>query len=177
VSREAPIPTRVTPALIVTAHPEFMNVAFDELKSLDGSLDSLELLAPDILLCGFPQVTPLQDVRALMRHAAEQRPIFVRHLAPVQAMINLNNTENDLGELALAIASLPTFTLLERGQRFAVQTRLLQTNTAETVSTVSIKRAYSSGQVNQLLAEAIAEETGAWNPLRSHRLLFRYSVQ
>ena len=171
MSREAPIPTRVTPALIVTAHPEFMNVAFDELKSLDGSLDSLELLAPDNLLCGFPQVTPLQEVRALMRHAAEQRPIFVRHLAPVQAMINLNNTENDLGELALAIASLPTFTLLERGQRFAVQTRLLQTNTAETLSTVSIKRAYSSGQVNQLLAEAIAEETGAVESIKKPQIV------
>ena len=116
MSREALIPTRVTPALIVTAHPEFMNVAFDELKSLDSSLDSLELLAPDILLCGFPQVTPLQDVTALMRQAAEQRPIFVRHLAPVQAMINLNNTDNDLGELALGIASLPTSYITSSGR-------------------------------------------------------------
>lgn len=171
MSREAPLSTKVTPALIVTAHPEFMNVAFDELKSLDNSLYNLESLAPDILLCGFPQATPLQEITALMRKAAEQRPIFVRHLAPVQAMVNLSNTENDMGELALAIANLPTFTLLERGQRFAVQTRLLRTNTVETASTINIKRAYSSGQVNQLLAEAIAEETGAVESIKKPQII------
>jgi 23S rRNA (cytidine2498-2'-O)-methyltransferase len=170
VSREAPIPTRVTLALIVTAHPEFMDVAFDELKSIDSSLYCLELLAPDIMLCSFPQVTPLQDVTALMRQAAEQRPIFVRHLAPVQAIINLSNTENDIGELALAVASLPTFSLLERGQRFAVQTRLLQTST-EADPLATTKRAYSSGHVNQLLAEAIAEETGAVESIKKPQIV------
>ncbi len=170
MSREAPIPTRVTLALIVTAHPEFMDVAFDELKNIDSSLYCLELLAPDIMLCSFPQVTPLQDVTALMRQAAEQRPIFVRHLAPVQAIINLSNMENDIGELALAVASLPTFSLLERGQRFAVQTRLLQTSTEADPIAIP-KRAYSSGHVNQLLAEAIAEETGAVESIKKPQIV------
>ncbi len=57
----------------------------------------------------------------------------------------LTNSEQDIGELAVAIAGLPTFAQLERGQHFAVQTRLVQSNEQ------SIKRAYSSGMLNKLL--------------------------
>ncbi len=90
-----------------------------------------------------------------MRAAAKHRPTFVRHLAPVQAVVNLSNTGRDIGTLALAIANLPGFQQLERGMRFAVQTRLLQTGERH------VERPYSSGHLNQALAEAIAEETGA----------------
>jgi len=170
VSQEASTPAGIAPTLIVTAHPEFIDVAFDELKRFDRSLHYVELLAPGILLCGFPQATLPHDVTALMRLAAEQRPIFVRHLAPVQTVIHLNNTESDIGELALAIATLPTFALLERGQHFAVQTRLLQTN-SESANPGSNKHAYSSGRINQLLAEAIAEETGAFESIKKPQVV------
>jgi 23S rRNA (cytidine2498-2'-O)-methyltransferase len=170
VSQETSIPARIAPALIVTAHPEFMDVAFDELKRFDSSLYSVELLAPGILLCGFPQASPLQNATTLMRLAAEQRPIFVRHLAPVQAIVNLSNTEDDIGELALVIANLPTFTMLERGQRFAVQTRIVQTGTEPTLAGPN-KRAYSSGHVNQLIAAAIAEETGAVESIKKPQVV------
>ena len=170
MSQEASIPVRVAPALIVTAHPEFMDVAFDELKRFDSSLHGVELLAPGILLCGFPQASPLQNATTVMRLAAEQRPIFVRHLAPVQAIVNLSNTEDDLGEVALVIANLPTFALLERGQRFAVQTRLVQTWTEATLLGIS-KRAYSSGHVNQLIAGVIAEETGAVESIKKPQVV------
>ena len=85
-------------------------------------------------------------------------------------MIHLSNTENDIGELALAIANLPTFTLLERGQRFAVQTRLLQSD-MEAVRAGFNKHSYSSGHVNQLLAEAIAEETGAVESIKKPQVV------
>ncbi len=156
--------------LIVTAHQEFIDVAFDELKRFDKNLLYAELLAPGILLCALPKEVFLHDLTSLMRQAAEQRPIFVRHLAPMQAVIHLSNTENDIGELALAIANLPTFTLLERGQRFAVQTRLLQTD-MEAVRAGSNKHSYSSGHVNQLLAEAIAEETGAVESIKKPQVV------
>jgi 23S rRNA (cytidine2498-2'-O)-methyltransferase len=170
VSQEASTSAGIAPALIVTAHSEFIDAAFDELKRVDRSLRYGELLAPGILLCGFPQATLLHDITALMHLAAEQRPIFVRHLAPVQAVINLSNTENDIGELALAIANLPTFALLERGQRFAVQTRLLQTD-IEAARAGTNKHAYSSGHINQLLAEAITEETGAIESIRKPQVV------
>ena len=158
------------PVLIVTAHQEFIDAAFDELKRFDKKLLYGELLAPDILLCTLPWDTHPHDLTSLTRQAMQQRPIFVRHLAPVQAVIHLSNTENDLGELALAIANLPTFALLERGHRFAVQTRLLQTD-LEAARAGSNKHSYSSGHVNQLLAEAIAEETGAVESIKKPQVI------
>ncbi len=71
-----------------------------------------------------------------MRLAAEQPPIFVRHIAPVQAIVPLSDTERDVGKLALATANLPTFELLERGQRFAVQTRIIQSEGSSVKSTL-----------------------------------------
>ena len=145
-------------------------MAFDELKRFDKNLLYGELLAPGILLCALPREAFPHDLTSLMRQAAEQRPIFVRHLAPVQAVIHLSNTENDIGELAMAIVNLPTFAMLERGQRFAVQTRLLQTD-MEAVRAGSNKHSYSSGHVNQLLAEAIAEETGAVESIKKPQVV------
>jgi 23S rRNA (cytidine2498-2'-O)-methyltransferase len=168
VNLEVSTPAGITPALIVTAHPEFMDAAFDELKRLDRRLQSVELLSPGILLCGYPQ--EMRDSTVLMRLAQEHRPIFVRHLAPVQAIVCLSNTADDIGALALAIADLPTFTLLEAGQRFAVQTRLLQT-AAKTTFASTGKRAYSSGYVNQLLAGAITEETGAVESVKKPQIV------
>jgi len=170
VSQKSTISTGVDSVLIVTAHQEFIDVAFDELKRFDKKLLYGELLAPGILLCTLPNDTFLHDLTSLTRQAADQRPIFVRHLTPAQSVIHLNNTENDIGELAQAIANLPTFTLLERGQRFAVQTRLLQTD-MELVRTGSNKHSYSSGHINQLLAAAIAEETGAVESMKKPQVV------
>lgn len=135
--------------LIVTAHPEFASPSVAELKQLDKQLIRIEELAPGVTLCG------TADVIALMQLAARERPIFVRHLAPVQTIANLSNTTQDLAELATAIAQLPGLTLLERGTYFAVQTRLAQTEERQGA------RPYSSGQINQTLAEMVAEETEA----------------
>jgi len=145
--------------LIVTAHAEFLDAALDELRHLDKRLTRVELLAPGIALCATPHVT------TLMRLAAEQRPIFVRHIAPVQAVVPLTSTEQDVSELAAAIASLPTFEQLEPGQRFAVQTRLIQADGNP------VKRPYSSGYLNQALAEAIAEETRAVESIKKPQIV------
>ena len=170
MNQKSSISTSAYPVFIVTAHQEFVDAAFDELKRFDKKLIYSELLAPGVLLCTLPRDTHPLDLTVFLRQMKQQRPIFVRHLAPVQAVIHLNNTENDIGDLALAIANLPTFTLLERGQRFAVQTRLLQTD-METDRAGSNKHAYSSGHVNQLLAEAIAEETGAVESIKKPQVV------
>ena len=170
MSQKSSVSIGTEPVLIVTAHQEFVDAAFDELKRFNKQLLYGKLLAPGILLCTLPKGTHPGDFTSLTRNALEQRPIFVRHLAPVQAVIHLSNTENDIGELALAIANLPTFTLLERGQRFAVQTRLLQTD-IEAARAGSNKHSYSSGHVNQLLAEAIAEETGAVESIKKPQVV------
>jgi len=124
-------------------------------------MKSERLLAPDIALC------ETTDVVALMRLAAEQRPIFARHLAPVQTVIPLNNTEYDVGALAIAIADLPTFAMLEQGQPFAVQSRFAQSGE----DGAFIKRVYSSGYLNQQLALALAEETGAVESIKKPQIV------
>lgn len=134
----------------ITAHAEFLTDALQELQHLEKRLHTVEILTPDTALCSVP------DPARFTRSVSEARPIFVRHLAPVQATIPLKNTEEDLANLAVALANLPAFSLLERGHRFAVQTRMTQ-NEAGSGS----KRAYSGGRINQELAAAIAEETGA----------------
>lgn len=170
MSHTSSVSVGTEPVFIVTAHQEFIDAAFDELKRMNKKLLYGKLLAPGILLCTLPRDTLPGDLASLTHQVKQRRPIFVRHLAPVQKVIHLSNTENDIGELALAIAHLPTFTLLERGQRFAVQTRLLQT-AKEAARAGSNKHSYSSGHVNQLLAEAIAEETGAVESIKKPQVV------
>ena len=170
MSHTSSAPAGTEPVFIITAHQEFVDAAFDELKRINKKLLYGKLLAPGILLCTLPRDIHAGDLTSLMRQVIQRRPIFVRHLAPVQKVIHLSNTESDIGELALAIAHLPTFTLLERGQRFAVQTRLLQSDT-EAARAGYNKHSYSNGHVNQLLAEAIAEETGAVESIKKPQVV------
>lgn len=145
--------------IIVTAHAEFLDSALRELKRLEPQVRTVEVLAPGIALCSVP------DAQKCIHIVAETRPIFVRHLAPVQAIIKLANTEADLEQLALGLAQLTTFPMLERGQRFAIQTRMLQGEESGN------KRPYSSGKVNQLLAEAVVEETGAVEEIKRPQIV------
>jgi 23S rRNA (cytidine2498-2'-O)-methyltransferase len=145
--------------VIVTAQPEFAQAALAELKHLDNHLARVEELAPGIILCS------TSDIPALMHKTAEEHPIFVRHLAPVQATIDLANEEQDIGKIAMTIANLPTFARLERGVRFAVQSRFVQTDKSQG------ERPYSSGRLNQMLAEAFAEETGAVESIKKPQIV------
>ena len=138
-----------------------MEAALQELRRFDNDLRCETLLAPDIALC------ESGDVPRLMSRAAEERPLFVRHLAPMQTVISLRNSERDVGTLAVAIAELPEFAMLERGQRFAVQTRFVQGSD----SSAGIKRAYSSGYLNQQLAAAFADETGAVESIKKPQVV------
>jgi 23S rRNA (cytidine2498-2'-O)-methyltransferase len=143
--------------VIVTAPPEFVQAALTELKQLDKRLTNIEELAPGVILCGIP------DAAAFMHRAAQVYPIFVRHLAPVQATVDLVGDEQDIGTIAVSIASLPTFAQLERGVRFAVQSRLVQTDKSQ--------RPYTSGRLNQTLASAFAEETGAVESVKKPQIV------
>ena len=133
----------------MTVHPEFSTSAIAELKRQDKQLTQVDEFAPGIILCSIPIATDL------LRKVLQHRPTFVRHIAPVQTTIDLTNSPQDLGKIAVALAELPSMTLLERGTHFAVQTRLVQTD--KTLG----ERPYSGGQINQALAEVIGEETGA----------------
>ncbi|HLG78809.1 MAG TPA: SAM-dependent methyltransferase [Ktedonobacteraceae bacterium] len=145
--------------VIVTAHAEFLQAAYAELKQLEPQLREVEELAPGIGLCNVP------DAATLMQRASATRPIFVRHLAPVQETVALANNEEDLGTIAVALARLPGMRLLEKGTRFAVQTRFVQGDKSRG------ERPYSSGQLNRALAEALAEETGAIESIKKPQIV------
>ena len=144
---------------LITAQAEFLDDALRELKRLEQHVRTVEILAPGIALLHVPHT------QAFAQQVAEARPIFVRHLAPVQAVVPLDNTERDLETLAVALANLSTFSMLERGQHFAVQTRMVQGEEG------GQKRAYTGGKINQLLAEAIVEETGAVEDIKKPQIV------
>lgn len=148
-----------TTDLIVTAQAEFMNAALKELARLDSQCVPVQELASNIVVC---HTTATQT---LMRRASEQRPIFVRHLAPVQQIIPLQNREEDLGHLAMALAQLPTLSLLERGTHFSVQSRFVQTDKSQQ------PRPFSTGILNRELATALAEETGAVEDIKKPQIV------
>ncbi|WP_376794275.1 SAM-dependent methyltransferase [Thermogemmatispora sp.] len=138
--------------VIVTAQAEFLEPALAELQLLCGELKLEEELAPGIALCA------VSDMRRLLRQAMEHRPIFARHLAPAQAVVELSGTiDEDCARLAVALAALPEFAWLRPGEHFAVQARLLPPGPHQSVRPLF----YTSGQLNQKLASAISEETGA----------------
>ncbi|GCE06829.1 SAM-dependent methyltransferase [Dictyobacter aurantiacus] len=144
---------------LVTAQPEFSEAALAELQTLDPSLSMEEEIAPGILLCR------AEDVARFITIVSKSRPVFARHIAPVQTIVPLQNNENDLGTVALATVQLPGFAQLERGVHFAVQTRLTQTDKSRG------ERAYSGGQINKALAEALAEETAAIEDVKKPQVI------
>jgi 23S rRNA (cytidine2498-2'-O)-methyltransferase len=145
--------------IITTTQPEFTQVAITELQQLDPHLKQRKELLPGMILCETEQAT------YLMRKAARERPCFVRHLAPSQTVIQLQNTEQDLGEIATALATLTSFSLLEKGIHFAVQSRIIHTDKNLP------KQPYSSGTLNKMLAEAVAEETGAIESIKKPQIV------
>ena len=146
-------------SIIVTAHPEFMQAAIAELKQLDTRLKIREELTDSITVCS------VTNTHALQQRVTKEHLVFVRHLTPVQKTMALTNTAQDLVELATEIADLPTFSQLERGTHFAVQTRFVQTDKS------SGERPFSSGHLNQELAAAFAEETGAIEDIKKPQII------
>ncbi|MBV8694206.1 MAG: hypothetical protein JO183_01805 [Ktedonobacteraceae bacterium] len=148
-----------TETFIVTSNPEFSQAALAELRHIDKRLTPIEHLAPGITLCD------ASDFSLLAYQAARTHPTFVRHLAPVQAVVHITNEEQDIGRIAITAAALPTFTQLERGIQFAVQSRFVSTDGNQ------VERSYSSGQLNQLLAEAFTAETNAVESVKKPRII------
>ncbi|MBV9690371.1 MAG: hypothetical protein JO202_11765 [Ktedonobacteraceae bacterium] len=148
-----------TQTFIITSNPEFSQAALTELRQIDKRLTPIEHLAPGITLCD------ASDFSSLAHQAATTHPTFVRHLAPVQTIVHITNKEQDVGRIALSAAALPTFAQLERGIQFAVQSRFVSTDGNQ------VERAYSSGQLNRLLAEAFATETDAVEAVKKPRVI------
>lgn len=108
---------------IVTADPDFADLAQDEVLAVDDAAQ-IDLLAPGVLL-----VTSSVDFAQLAEQWAVTPPIFVRHVCPVQTLVMLSvpadGRELDLGPLVDAVTAeiLPA---LHPAWTFSVQTRVLE---------------------------------------------------
>lgn len=80
---------------------------------------------------------------------AEARPIFIRHLAPVQSTVELTSSEGDIEILAEAVESLTD--RIDPDQTFAVQARFLS----------ELTRPYRKFTVNEALSARVTARTGA----------------
>lgn len=131
------------PTLILTADPDFDDLALAELRRARPEAQILEQLAP-----GVWPVALAGGFIALAEQWRQQPPIFVRHICPVHAAISLNGTAKDVTTLERAVKS-EFSELVEPELPFSVQTRIF--------SAV----AYKPFDLNARLSDAIQTITGA----------------
>ncbi|MEZ4734699.1 MAG: hypothetical protein R3E79_47005 [Caldilineaceae bacterium] len=146
------------PTLLVTADPDFLDLALAELQQAAPTAQALPL-AEGVLLAATAQ--SFFELAETWRQAP---PIFVRHICPVQVIAPLRAKLNaDVSILRQAITDdlLP---LVDPELSFSVQTRVLA------------DLPYKPFDLNTPLAE-IVSSTGAPLNVRAHNKFFRLSVR
>lgn len=128
----------------------FVILTCDE-GSVDLALEEVQAVAPDALLrarlaSGVLLMEPGITFSALAARWRSEPPIFVRHIAPVQAILPLGGHVGDPVFLARALP--PLLPPLDPALSFSVQTRLLAA------------LLYKPFDVNTALAEAFGSENG-----------------
>lgn len=128
----------MTPNLILTASPEFAALAVAELPAdAHGLTELVPGVYTAVLTTGF---------FALAETWRTQRPIFVRHICPVQQLVPLTGQPTDLGALATCVADT-LLAYVDPALPLSVQSRCLHPT------------AYKPYDINQRLADLIAAET------------------
>jgi 23S rRNA (cytidine2498-2'-O)-methyltransferase len=135
----APIPDR----LILTADPDFVDVAVEELQAASPGANVATPLAPGVLLVDLGEA--VADLAARWRATP---PIFVRHLFPVQWEIQLQASPADLDTLRL-LAGEAIAPHLDPAEPFSVQTRILG------------EFPYKPYDLNTGVSETLAQASGA----------------
>lgn len=104
-------------SFLVTYHPAFRGLALREVALVDPGVAVLERLGPAVT-----RVAPSAPPPAFVRDLRAALPVFVRHLAPVDLELALDDASDPLQALVDAFADAPG---LEPGAPFAVQCRRL----------------------------------------------------
>jgi 23S rRNA (cytidine2498-2'-O)-methyltransferase len=141
----APIPDR----LILTADPDFADLAVEDLQAASPGATVAMTLAPGVLL-----VDPGEAVADLAARWRAAPPIFVRHLCPVQWEIPLHAGPADLDALRL-LTGEAIAPQLDATKPFSVQSRILG------------ELPYKPYDLNTALSETLAQATGAPLDVRS----------
>ncbi len=138
--------------LIMTADPDFVAAAWQELVAVAAGVRQDGPLAPGVWLASssatWAEVTQRQRARP---------PIFMRHICPVDLDLPVTGNLSDLGRLQQAAVDYLGPRLSPR-QPFAVQARLYLPDAP-----------YAPFDVNQALAQALAQHTGAPLDVRTPR--------
>ena len=131
------------PSLILTADPDFLDLAQKELGAAAPGAQTLDCFGGEALLVALPD-----SFWSLTEAWHQEPPIFVRHVNPVQATRPLPAGPNAVH--ALRALAADTFSdLMDPTLPFSVQTRLF--------TDVS----YKAYDVNTALAQSLAAESGA----------------
>ena len=129
--------------LILTADPDFLDFALDELRAADPQVDVGQEIAPGVVLAAVQR--SFADLAAAWQDAP---PIFVRHICPVQATAPLAASRDDLNVIS-QVAGGEVAAMLEPDAPFSVQTRIYG------------DLPYKPFDVNQTLAPLLAEISAA----------------
>ncbi len=138
-----------TRELILTADPDFLAFALDELRAADPRVEVMQELAPGVVLAGGR--LSFADLAGRWQAAP---PIFVRHICPVQATAPLVGSPDDL-EVIGQVVSGEVALMLEPDLPFSVQSRIYG------------DLPHKPFDVNQTLAPILAEISGATLDVRA----------
>jgi 23S rRNA (cytidine2498-2'-O)-methyltransferase len=128
---------------LLTADPDFLDLALDELRAAETSAEVMGEPAPGVVLVGGQA-----SFGALAAGWQVAPPIFVRHICPVQTAAPLSGNTSDLTSID-QFAATEIAPWLDPALDFSVQTRIFG------------DLPYKPFDVNQRLAALLAEISGA----------------
>ena len=144
---------------LITAAAPFLPLALEEMGRAALSTEALEHIREEIVL-----IRTDRDLGEMHDALRRRPPVFVRHIVPVQAALDLSgDPEADLEALANAALSLPASELLQEGDSFSVQARVV---TAENES-----RPFSPYAIAQAIAPTLEAQSGATVNVRAPDLV------
>ncbi|MBX3002063.1 MAG: hypothetical protein KF893_26295 [Caldilineaceae bacterium] len=131
------------PQLILTADPDFIDLALDEARRAASAVEVAARLAPGVLL-----LDCMEGFWGLAESWRIDPPIFVRHLNPVDVTIPLRGAEDDVFAIVDA-AEAELAGMLEADLPFSVQTRILA------------DMPYKPFDINRALSDRLQKVSGA----------------
>lgn len=143
--------------VISTSDPDFAAAGLRELRRVDPSLAVVATLAPGVSL-----LRTQLSFDELTRRLRDHPPVFIRHLCPVDELVDLSPLPDRSAMLAaLREAAVALAPRLDPARRFSVQTRLFGDDWP-----------FGPFDVNQALSEAVREATGAPLDVRKPEQVF-----
>ncbi len=139
------------PQLIATADPNFSELVQEELNKSPITVEATSELAPGVLL-----VTSANTFWELAEAWRMQPPIFIRHICPVEMVVPLNGSANDVGKLSSYINS-NLLEMVDPSLPFSVQTRIFQDSALAAIEPLPFK----PFDINKPISEALQTATGA----------------